>query len=60
MLGLDLAVIVEQIQAGGGQDHLPGAGLLVITLSGDRISAMTRFDASVLPRFGLPDGTAGD
>jgi RNA polymerase sigma-70 factor (ECF subfamily) len=30
------------------------AGLLVLTLAGDRISAMTRFDNSVLPRFGLP------
>jgi len=30
------------------------AGLLVLTLAGHRISAMTRFDNSVLPRFGLP------
>jgi RNA polymerase sigma-70 factor (TIGR02960 family) len=29
-------------------------GLLVLTLAGDRISAMTRFDNSVLARFGLP------
>ena len=29
-------------------------GLLVLTLSGSRICAMTRFDNSVLPRFGLP------
>lgn len=29
-------------------------GLLVLTLAGDRIHAMTRFDNSVLPRFGLP------
>jgi RNA polymerase sigma-70 factor (ECF subfamily) len=29
-------------------------GLLVITLAGDRICVMTRFDNSVLPRFGLP------
>ena len=29
-------------------------GLLVLTLSGHRICAMTRFDTSVLPRFGLP------
>jgi RNA polymerase sigma-70 factor (TIGR02960 family) len=29
-------------------------GLFVITLSGDRISAMTRFDQGVFPRFGLP------
>jgi len=36
----------------GGVRH--GTGLLVITLSGDRISAITRFDNSVLPWFGLP------
>ena len=29
-------------------------GLLVLTLAGERISVMTRFDNSVLPRFGLP------
>jgi hypothetical protein len=32
----------------------PGTGLYVVTLAGDRISALTRFDASVLPWFGLP------
>jgi len=31
-----------------------GTGLIVLTLSGDRISAMTRFENSVLPWFGLP------
>ncbi len=31
-----------------------GVGLIVLTLTGDRISAMTRFDNSVLPWFGLP------
>jgi RNA polymerase sigma-70 factor (ECF subfamily) len=31
-----------------------GTGLYVLTLGGDRISAMTRFEASVLPWFGLP------
>jgi len=31
-----------------------GGGLLVLTLSGDRISAITRFDNNVLPWFGLP------
>jgi RNA polymerase sigma-70 factor (ECF subfamily) len=29
-------------------------GLLVITTSGDRITAITRFDNAVLPHFGLP------
>jgi RNA polymerase sigma-70 factor (ECF subfamily) len=31
-----------------------GTGLLVLTLAGDRISSITRFDTSVLPWFGLP------
>jgi hypothetical protein len=31
-----------------------GTGLFVLTLAGDRICAMTRFDNSVLPWFGLP------
>jgi RNA polymerase sigma-70 factor (TIGR02960 family) len=32
----------------------PGVGLVVLTLCGQRISAMSRFDKSVLPWFGLP------
>jgi RNA polymerase sigma-70 factor (TIGR02960 family) len=36
----------------GGIRH--GTGLFVLTLSGDRIRAMIRFDSSVLPWFGLP------
>jgi RNA polymerase sigma-70 factor (ECF subfamily) len=31
-----------------------GTGLYVLTLNGDRIGAMTRFDNLVLPSFGLP------
>ncbi|HEY3754329.1 MAG TPA: sigma-70 family RNA polymerase sigma factor [Pseudonocardiaceae bacterium] len=31
-----------------------GTGVYVIALAGDRISAMTRFENSVLPSFGLP------
>jgi hypothetical protein len=31
-----------------------GTGLYVLTLAGDQICAMTRFDNSVLPWFGLP------
>ena len=31
-----------------------GAELLVLTLSGDRISALTRFESNLLPSFGLP------
>src|SRR5262245_40386002 len=38
--------------ATGGIRH--GAGLFVLTLAGNRISAMTRFDSSVLRWFGLP------
>jgi RNA polymerase sigma-70 factor (ECF subfamily) len=29
-------------------------GLMLLTLAGDHISALTRFDNSVLPSFGLP------
>jgi RNA polymerase sigma-70 factor (TIGR02960 family) len=36
----------------GGIRH--GVGLYVLALSGDRICAMTRFENSVLPWFGLP------
>jgi RNA polymerase sigma-70 factor (ECF subfamily) len=32
----------------------PGSGFIVLGLSGDRISAMTHFDKSLLSRFGLP------
>ena len=40
------------LRAGSGIRH--GGGLFVLTLSGDRICAFTRFDSSVLPWFGLP------
>ena len=33
---------------------LHGVGLIVLTLAGDRISAMTRFEDTVLTSFGLP------
>jgi len=36
----------------GGIRH--GTGLIVLTLTGDRICAMTHFDSSVLRWFGLP------
>jgi len=32
----------------------PGVGLVVLALSGSRICGATRFDKSLLPRFGLP------
>jgi RNA polymerase sigma-70 factor (ECF subfamily) len=35
-------------------DVYHATGLLVVTLAGDQISEMIRFDNSVLPRFGLP------
>jgi RNA polymerase sigma-70 factor (ECF subfamily) len=40
------------LRASNGIRH--GTGLYVLTLTGDRICAMTRFDNSVLPWFGLP------
>jgi RNA polymerase sigma-70 factor (ECF subfamily) len=40
------------VHAPGGIRH--GTGLVVVTLAGDRICAMTRFENSVLPSFGLP------
>jgi RNA polymerase sigma-70 factor (TIGR02960 family) len=40
------------LRAPDGTRH--GVGLYVIALSGDRICAMTRFENSVLPCFGLP------
>jgi RNA polymerase sigma-70 factor (ECF subfamily) len=40
------------LRAPTGISH--GIGLYVLTLAGDRICAMTRFDNSVLPWFGMP------
>ena len=40
------------LHAPAGTRH--GTGLFVITLTGDRICSITRFDNSVLPSFGLP------
>jgi RNA polymerase sigma-70 factor (TIGR02960 family) len=40
------------LRASTGIRH--GTGLLVLTLTGDRICSVTRFDNSVLPWFGLP------
>ena len=40
------------LRAPDGISH--GTGLYVLTLAGDRICAMTRFENSVLPWFGLP------
>jgi RNA polymerase sigma-70 factor (TIGR02960 family) len=40
------------LKAPDGRRH--GTGLLVLTLSGDRVSAMTRFENGLLPSFGLP------
>ena len=33
---------------------LHAIGLIVLTLAGDQISMITRFETGVLPRFGLP------
>jgi RNA polymerase sigma-70 factor (TIGR02960 family) len=40
------------LRASTGVRH--GSGLFVLTVTGDRISAFTRFDSSVFPWFGLP------
>ena len=40
------------LRARSGVRH--GIGLYVLTLSGNRISAMTRFENTLLPVFGLP------
>jgi hypothetical protein len=36
-----------------GKQMLHAMELLVLTLAGDRVCAITRFDNSVLPHFGL-------
>jgi len=45
------------LRASTGVRH--GTGLFVLTLTGDRICAFTRFDNSVLPWFGLPRSLPG-
>ncbi|TDV53939.1 FtsX-like permease family protein [Actinophytocola oryzae] len=40
------------LRSSSGVSH--GTGVYVITLAGERISAMTRFENSVFPSFGLP------
>jgi RNA polymerase sigma-70 factor (ECF subfamily) len=40
------------LRAADGVSH--GVGLYVLTLTGDRICALTRFENNVLPSFGLP------
>jgi RNA polymerase sigma-70 factor (ECF subfamily) len=40
------------LRSASGVRH--GTGLLVLTLAGDRICSVTRFDTGVLPWFGLP------
>ena len=45
------------LRAADGVRH--GAGLLVLTLSGDHIAAVTRFENTVLPWFGLPRSLPG-
>jgi RNA polymerase sigma-70 factor (ECF subfamily) len=46
------------LRAPDGVSH--GVGLFVLALSGDRICAMTRFENSVLPWFGLPRSLRSD
>ncbi|WP_405604901.1 nuclear transport factor 2 family protein [Streptomyces sp. NBC_01410] len=45
------------LRASTGIRH--GTGFFVLTLTGDRICAFTRFDNSVLPWFGLPRSLPG-
>jgi RNA polymerase sigma-70 factor (ECF subfamily) len=45
------------VRAGTGVRH--GSGVIVLTLAGDRVCAITRFDNSVLPWFGLPRSLPG-
>jgi RNA polymerase sigma-70 factor (ECF subfamily) len=45
------------LRAPDGRGH--GTGLYVVTLAGDRVCAMTRFEAGVLPWFGLPRSLPG-
>jgi RNA polymerase sigma-70 factor (TIGR02960 family) len=45
------------LRAPTGTRH--GTGLIVLTLTGDRIRAMTRFENSVFPWFGLPRSLPG-
>jgi len=40
------------LRAATGISH--GVGLIVLTLTGDRIGAMPRFESGVLPWFGPP------
>jgi len=40
--------------ATSSSEHPSWVGLIVLTLSDDRICAMTRFENGVLPLFGLP------
>src|SRR5688572_22027331 len=45
------------LRASTGTRH--GTGLFVLTLTGEQICAMTRFESSVLPWFGLPRSLPG-
>lgn len=59
MAGRALRPTGHRFSAFGAYLHTPngishGTGLYVLTLSGDRICALTRFENGVLPAFGLP------
>jgi RNA polymerase sigma-70 factor (TIGR02960 family) len=45
------------LRAPAGVSH--GTGLITLALAGDRICAMTRFENSLFPRFGLPSSLPG-
>jgi RNA polymerase sigma-70 factor (ECF subfamily) len=37
----------------------PGAGIYVLTVTGNQIGALSHFDRGLLPRFGLPESLPG-
>ncbi|WP_432824335.1 hypothetical protein [Dactylosporangium sp. CA-092794] len=49
--------LAAYLPAFAGRRHT--TGLITLTLSGSRISAVTRFDNTALPRFGLPAAGPG-
>ena len=51
-------ILVQRDSAPDGTRH--GVGLYVLSLTGDRICAMIRFEYSVFPWFGLPPSLPAD
>jgi len=51
--------VLSRLATGISDGTRPGVGLYVIALTGHRISALIRFEGSVLPWFGLPPSLPG-